>query len=176
MGLPIRVPGLSAGTHTPFPLSVCPHLRSWPWSRSNARFYQAEPAPVAGTAKYPVSLCLMLVLPPSERLTSPPRTLLPVPSSYEHIRQSLPGSPLLQLLAWFEESLQVATSPCCQRDFPDVIPESLSCDAWASATTVCRLLLPVTSSASSAFPNDEWVGLPFLSTKATSQRATFRRL
>src|SRR5215471_18592624 len=31
------------------------------------------------------------------------------------------GSPLLQLLASFGESEQVATSPCCQRDLPDVI-------------------------------------------------------
>jgi hypothetical protein len=86
------------------------------------------------------------------------------------------GSPLLRFVASFEESVQVATRPCCHRDLPDVIPESLSCDAWASATTVCRLLLPVASSASSAFPNGEWVGLPFLSAKATSQRGTFRRL
>ena len=50
------------------------------------------------------------------------------------------GSPLLRFVASFEESVQVATRPCCHRDLPDVIPESLSCDAWASATTVCRLL------------------------------------
>jgi len=86
------------------------------------------------------------------------------------------GSPLLRFVASFEESVQVATIPCCHQDFPDVIPESLSCDAWASATTVCRLLLPVASSASSAFPNGKWVGLPFPSAKATSQRGTFRRL
>ena len=86
------------------------------------------------------------------------------------------GSPLLRFVASFEESVQVATRPCCHQDFPDVIPESLSCDAWASATTVCRLLLPVASSASSAFPNGKWVGLPFPSAKATSQRGTFRRL
>jgi len=78
------------------------------------------------------------------------------------------GSPLLRFVASFGESVQVATRPCCHRDLPDVIPESLSYDAWASATTVCRLLLPVASSASSAFPNGEWVGLPFLSAKATS--------
>src|SRR5215471_2271931 len=86
------------------------------------------------------------------------------------------GSPLLRFFTSFEEPLQVATSPCCQRDLPDVISENLSCDARASTTTVCRLLLPVTSSASSAFPNGKWVGLPFLSAKATSQRGTFRRL
>ena len=78
------------------------------------------------------------------------------------------GSPLRRFVASFEESVQVATRPCCHQDLPDVIPESLSCDAWASATTVCRLLLPVASSASSAFPNGKWVGLPFLSAKATS--------
>jgi hypothetical protein len=54
-----------------------------------ARFYQAEPAPVAGTTKYPESLCLMLALPPSgRRVPSPPRTLLPVLGSYRLIRQS----------------------------------------------------------------------------------------
>ena len=31
------------------------------------------------------------------------------------------GSPLLRFFTWFEESLQVATSPCCHRDFLDVI-------------------------------------------------------
>jgi hypothetical protein len=31
------------------------------------------------------------------------------------------GSPLLRLLASFEESVQVATSPCCHQDLPDVI-------------------------------------------------------
>ena len=76
------------------------------------------------------------------------------------------GSPLLRFVASFEESVQVATRPCCHQDLPDVIPESLSCDAWASATTVCRLLLPVASSASSAFPNGKWVGLPFPSAKS----------
>ena len=61
-------------------------------------------------------------------------------------------SPLLRLLASFEESSQVATSPCCQRDLPDVISASPSQDAWAPTTTVCRLHLPVASPAASAFP------------------------
>ena len=38
----------------------------------NARFYQAEPAPVVGTTKYPESLCLRLALP--------------------HLRETLPAS------------------------------------------------------------------------------------
>src|SRR5260370_34303405 len=53
-----------------------------------ARFYQAETAPVVGTAKHPESLCLMLALPPSaRRVPSPPRTLLPGLCSYGLIRQ-----------------------------------------------------------------------------------------
>src|SRR5262245_10528806 len=38
------------------------------------------------------------------------------------------------------------------RSFPDVISASPSQDAWAPTTTVCRLHLPVTSPATSAFP------------------------
>src|SRR5882724_8757803 len=38
----------------------------------------------------------------------------------------------------FEESLQVATSPCCRRDLPDVISVNPSLGAWASATAVSR--------------------------------------
>src|SRR5271167_1125407 len=36
------------------------------------------------------------------------------------------GSPLLRPFASFEESFQVATSPCCPWDLPDVISENLS--------------------------------------------------
>ena len=55
----------------------------------DARFYQAEPAPVVGTTKCPESLCLMLALPPSgRRVPPPPRTLLLVHRSYRLMRQS----------------------------------------------------------------------------------------
>src|ERR1019366_2329027 len=37
-----------------------------------------------------------------------------------------------------EESLQVATSPCCQRDLPDVISVNPSLGAWAPVTAVPR--------------------------------------
>ena len=37
-------------------------------------------------------------------------------------------------IASFEKSLQVATSPCCHRDLPDVISANLSSDAWSLAT------------------------------------------
>src|SRR5260370_7160549 len=37
-------------------------------------------------------------------------------------------------LASFEESLQVATSPCCWRNLPDVISANPSLRAWAPVT------------------------------------------
>ena len=44
-----------------------------------ARLYQAELAPVVGTAKYPESLCPRVAFPPlGKRFPFPPRTLLPV--------------------------------------------------------------------------------------------------
>jgi hypothetical protein len=48
-------------------------------------------------------------------------------------------------LASFKESSQVATSPCCHRDLPDVISVNLSSDAWSHTTAVPRcsyLFLP----------------------------------
>src|SRR5260370_24388056 len=62
------------------------------------------------------------------------------------------GSPLLPAFASLEKSLQVATSPCCHRDLPDVISASPSRDAWTPTTTACRLHLPAASPATSAFP------------------------
>ena len=53
---------------------------------------------------------------------------------------------------------RLSTSPCCPPDLPDVISEDLSCDAWAPITTVCRVLIPVSSSATAAFPTKQWVG------------------
>ena len=103
----------------------------------DARFYQAEPAPVVGTTKCPESLCLMLALPPSgRRVPPPPRTLLLVHRSYGLMRQSRVALPYFGFLASFEKSSQVATSPCCYRDSPDVISANLSPDAWSPTPTV----------------------------------------
>src|SRR5665213_4278825 len=41
-------------------------------------------------------------------------------------------------LASYKKSSQVATSPCCQRDLPDVISANPSSDAWSLATAVPR--------------------------------------
>jgi hypothetical protein len=48
------------------------------------------------------------------------------------------GSSCLRLLASYKKSSQVATSPCCQRDLPDVISANPSSDAWSLAPAVPR--------------------------------------
>ena len=45
------------------------------------------------------------------------------------------GSLLLRLFTSFRESVQVATSPCCQRHLPDSISANLSPDAWSPSPT-----------------------------------------
>ena len=86
------------------------------------------------------------------------------PSSLLRAHVPLPlGSPLLQHLASFEESLQVVRSPCCPRELPDAISESLSLDAGSPTPAVHRVLSRVSSTMSSAFPKTLWVGFPRLS-------------
>jgi hypothetical protein len=63
------------------------------------------------------------------------------PSSLLRAHVPLPlGSLLLRHLASFEESLQVVRSPCCPRELPDVISESLSLDAGSHTPAVHRVL------------------------------------
>jgi hypothetical protein len=83
------------------------------------------------------------------------------PSSLLRAHVPLPlGSLLLRHLASFEESWQVVRSPCCPRELPDVISESLSLDAGSHTPAVHRVLSPVSSTMSSAFPKQRWVGCP----------------
>jgi hypothetical protein len=74
-----------------------------------------------GTAKCPEPLCPLPVLPRLGRHELPPgRTLLLRLSSYGLMRRSRRlSSP--SAIASCEESTQVATSPCCQRNLLDVI-------------------------------------------------------
>jgi hypothetical protein len=111
----------------------------------------------------------MLALPPSERrVPSPPRTLLPGLRSYRLIRQSRVALLYFGLLASFEKSLQVATSPCCYRDSPDVISANPSSDAWsrtpAGPTECIYLFLPLCHRPS---PRRNWVGFLLCSANTT---------
>jgi hypothetical protein len=75
------------------------------------------------------------------------------PSSLLRAHVPLPlGSLQLRHLASFEESLQVVRSPCCPRELPDVISENLSLDAGSPTPAAYRVLSPVSSTVSSAFP------------------------
>jgi hypothetical protein len=79
----------------------------------------------------------MLALPPSgRRVPPPPRTLLLGLRSYRLIRQSRVALLYFGLLASFAESSQVATSPCCHQDYPDVISANPSSDAWSHVPAV----------------------------------------
>jgi hypothetical protein len=101
-----------------------------------ARFYQAEPAPVVGTAKYPVPLCLTSVLPPSERRDpSPARTLLLGLRSYGHMCQSrwLSSASVLPLVRGvFAGCYQPLLPAGSSRRYA----ENLSSDAWAPTPAV----------------------------------------
>ncbi len=75
------------------------------------------------------------------------------------------------------ESLQVATSPCCRRDYPDVVSVNPSLGAWAPATAVPR-------SAFACFflhviglpPYTIEVGFPLFPVETISRRIPFSRL
>src|ERR1035437_1949442 len=71
---------------------------------------------------------------------SPARTLLLGHRSCGLIRQSRLAllSFGLSLVASCKKSSQVATSPCCHRDLPDVISANLSSEAWSPTTAVPR--------------------------------------
>ncbi len=106
--------GLSADSHTPRLPLVCPG----PSSISHIRLIAGT---VFGhlwideTTEYPESLCPMSVLPSLERRGPSLRRALPLlHRSYGLMRRSRHLSPP-SALASFEESLQVAISPCCQR-------------------------------------------------------------
>ena len=51
------------------------------------------------------------------------------------------------------ESMQVAVSPCWEKDLPDVISASLSLRAWTPTPVALEVLLPVSSLTTAAFPS-----------------------
>ena len=56
--------------------------------------------------------------------------------------------------------MQVVTSPCCPRQLPDVISNSLFLDAGSPTPAVHRVLAPVSSTVPSAFPKGKVGRLP----------------
>jgi len=83
------------------------------------------------------------------------------------------GSPVLRLFTSFQESRQVAASPCCQRHLPDSILQIFPQMPGPLPRRSPRVLLPVSSSRSSAFPKALKGRLPVCSANATFPRALF---
>jgi hypothetical protein len=99
------------------------------------------------------------------------------PSSLLRAHVPLPlGSLLLRHLASFEESWQVVRSPCCPRELPDVISENLSLDAGSPTPAAYRVLSPVSSTVSSAFPTGKVGRLSASVLRITTSRRGFSRL
>src|ERR1022692_3393114 len=130
--------GLSAGTHAPrlprFTHGLVPSQRFGvipaqcpaPHCIDENRQMPRVPLPSVG-----IALAGGCKLHPCEDVTprsSLIRTHSPIPFA----------SSCLRLLASYKKSSQVATSPCCQRDLPDVISANPSSDAWSLATAVPR--------------------------------------
>jgi hypothetical protein len=79
-------------------------------------------------------------------------------------------------IASFEESVQVAISPCCQRDLPDVILRIFPRMPGPIPRRSHRMHLPVSSPVSSAFPSRRWVGFPRCFREHDFLRPLFSRL
>jgi hypothetical protein len=72
--------------------------------------------------------------------------------------------------------LQVVTSPCCPRQLPDVISNSLFLDAGSPTPAVHRVLAPVSSTVPSAFPKGKVGRLPAVSRLKRLRAGGFSRL
>ena len=97
-------------------------------------------------------------------------------SSLLQTHASIPsGSPLLRLLASFEESLQVATSPCCHRDSSRRYSANPSPDARAHAPAVSLSAFAwFFLSVHRPSPSFDWVGFPLPSVEHDFSRVGFR--
>jgi len=80
---------------------------------------------------------------------------------------------LPSVLPSVRESLQVATSPCCQRFFPTLSLQIFPQIPGPLPRRSHRVLVPVSSPVPSAFPKTLWVGFPFRSANATFRGLVF---
>jgi hypothetical protein len=143
---------------------VCPLLSSR--ARSCRRDHQAPSAPLPDVG---VS-CVRETFPASYGDITPrssaARAHVPIPY----------GSPLLRFVTWFEESVRVATSPCCPWDLPDVmlrifpqVPEPLP-------RRFAEFSYPVLPQRHRPSPEIKWVGFLLLLPANTIFRRFISRL
>src|SRR5215510_10604667 len=153
VGLPMAWRGLNAGSCTPLPLLVCPQPRLLKPSSANARFYQAGPPsrprrPPSVQSPFAQLGCYLRWGDVVRLLGGRyPSVIARTGSCAAPVGLSPPS-----VFSLVGESLQVVTSPCCPRQLPDVISENLSLDAGSPTPAVHRVLSPVSSTVSSAFP------------------------
>ena len=148
--MPTQSPrGLSPGRRTPHQTLVCIAVRP----RFESRLVLgsvSESHP--GTAKCPEPLCLAPALPLRGRHLVPPGRALPLRRrSYGLMRQTCCPPPGFGIASrrW---SLQVAASPCWAQALPDVISADPSSRVWTPTPAAPRVLLPVASPRTLAFP------------------------
>ena len=121
-----------------------------------------------GTAKCPESLCLMLALPSSgSRVPPPPRTLLPVPCSCGLMRQTLLALPSFDFSPQSESLCRLLPAPAASGFFPTLSLQIFPQMPGPLPRRSHRVLVPVSSPMSAAFPKTLWVGFPFCSANAT---------
>ena len=94
------------------------------------------------------------------RVPPPQRTLLLRHRYYKLMRQARLALLSFDSTSRLRSPCRLLPANCCQRALPDVSSENLSYDAWAPITTVGRLHIPGSSSATAAFANGKWVGIP----------------
>ena len=104
-----------------------------------------------GAAKCPEPLCTSKALPRSSWSLGPvnrhyPAVFAPTGSCASPQPSSCLGGTLEH------RSVQVAVSPCWEKDLPDVVSAHLSLRAWTPTPVALEVLVPVSSPTTSAFP------------------------
>src|SRR5262249_46506569 len=75
------------------------------------------------------------------------------PSSLLRAHAPVLNPPAASVVPSDSGSMQVAVSPCWEKDLPDVISAHLSLRAWTPTPVAREVLLPVSSLTTSAFPS-----------------------
>jgi len=78
---------------------------------------------------------------------------IPPPSSLLRAHAPVLNPPAASVVSSDSGSVQVAVSPCWEKDLPDVLSAHLSLRAWTPTPVALEVLLPVSSLKTSAFPS-----------------------
>jgi hypothetical protein len=136
------------------------------------RFYQAGHPTDVETAKCPEPLCPILVLPPWGRchFPSPPRALPPDPRSYGLMCHSPWALSPFSISPRSKSLCRLYAVPAAHGSFPTL---SLKIFPWMLDPVPRRshrVLVPVSSPVSSAFPQERWGRLPAFDPRITTSR------